>query len=123
MIASWDAGVLGYFTERPVVNLDGVVNGYDWYDANQDGPAAVAEYLDEAGVTHIVNHGPIADGEDLGIRSYVAKLWGQAAADATVVVDSFPFTFSGTTVGSEGRTSGSQDMAVWVYELPPIGQR
>ena len=25
-LASWDAGVLGYFSHRPVVNLDGVVN-------------------------------------------------------------------------------------------------
>lgn len=31
VIGSWDAGVIGYFSRSPVVNLDGVVNSYDYF--------------------------------------------------------------------------------------------
>ena len=31
VIGSWDAGVIGYFSRFPVVNLDGVVNSYDYF--------------------------------------------------------------------------------------------
>ena len=37
-IASWDAGVIGYFSDRPVVNLDGVVNSFEWKDALDNAP-------------------------------------------------------------------------------------
>ena len=30
VIGSWDAGVIGYFSRLPVVNLDGLVNSYDY---------------------------------------------------------------------------------------------
>ena len=123
VLASWDAGVLGYFAEQPVVNLDGVVNGFDWYDATQEGGAAMAAELDAAGVTHIVNHGAIVDGEDPDIRPYVEALWGPDAAEAARVVESFPFVYSGTTVGSEGRSAGTRELAVWIYELPAPGAR
>ena len=118
VLASWDAGVLGYFADQPVVNLDGVVSGFDWYDATQEGGAAMAAELDAAGVTHIVNHGAIVDGEDPAIRPYVEALWGPEVAAAARVVESFPFVYSGTTVGSEGRSAGTRELAVWVYELP-----
>ena len=52
VLASWDAGVLGYFADQPVVNLDGVVSGFDWYDATQEGGAAMAAELRIEGVSH-----------------------------------------------------------------------
>ena len=30
IIGSWDAGIIGYFSEFPVVNLDGLVNDYEY---------------------------------------------------------------------------------------------
>ena len=33
VIGSWDAGVIGYFSRFPVVNLDGLVNSYDHFHA------------------------------------------------------------------------------------------
>ena len=30
IVGSWDAGVIGYFSRHPVVNLDGLVNSYDF---------------------------------------------------------------------------------------------
>lgn len=31
VIGAWDAGVIGYFSRTPVVNLDGLVNSYDYF--------------------------------------------------------------------------------------------
>ncbi|MBN1433830.1 hypothetical protein JW921_03665 [Candidatus Fermentibacterales bacterium] len=53
LIASWDAGFLGYFCRHPVVNLDGLVNSYDYLDAIRT--SGLGHYLDSAGVTHIAN--------------------------------------------------------------------
>ena len=36
VVGSRDAGVIGYFSHAPVVNLDGVVNSYDYMRANED---------------------------------------------------------------------------------------
>ena len=33
VVGSWDAGVIGYFSRFPVVNLDGLVNSYDYFHA------------------------------------------------------------------------------------------
>ena len=33
IVGSWDAGVVGYMSRFPVVNLDGLVNSYDYYHA------------------------------------------------------------------------------------------
>jgi hypothetical protein len=49
-----DAGNFGYFSERAVVNLDGVVNNLDYQAALKD--KKLAEYLDERGVRYITQH-------------------------------------------------------------------
>ena len=36
VIGSWSAGVIGYFSHFPVVNLDGLVNSYDYMRARMD---------------------------------------------------------------------------------------
>ncbi len=36
IIGSWDAGVIGYFSDFPVVNLDGLVNSYDYFHATKE---------------------------------------------------------------------------------------
>ena len=33
IVGSWDAGIVGYMSRFPVVNLDGLVNSYDYYRA------------------------------------------------------------------------------------------
>ena len=54
-VASWDAGVIGYFAQRRVVNLDGVVNSIEYYRATQDG--TVARFLADRDVRWVANHG------------------------------------------------------------------
>ena len=64
VVAMTDCGLFGYFSERPTVNLDGVINGYAYQDALRD--HRLAEFLDRAGVTHVATHAArYRDGEFL----------------------------------------------------------
>ncbi len=53
LIGSWDAGVIGYFSRFPVVNLDGLVNSYDYMRAISEGREA--ELYQQFGITHFAN--------------------------------------------------------------------
>ena len=58
VVGSHDAGVIGYFSSVPVVNLDGLVNSYDYLRAVRDGDAAsnVRRYgITHFGITHFAN--------------------------------------------------------------------
>ena len=54
ILAGWDVGLVGYYAERPVVNLDGLVNSYEYYNAmnRREG----IEFLDRTGVDYIVQY-------------------------------------------------------------------
>lgn len=52
IIGSTGGGVLGYFTQdRIIVNLDGLINSYEYYQLMQEGRAS--EYLDEIGLDYL----------------------------------------------------------------------
>ncbi len=52
LIGSTGGGVLGYFTQgRTIVNLDGLINSYEYYQLMQEGRAS--EYLDEIGLDYL----------------------------------------------------------------------
>ena len=62
VVGSWDAGVIGYFSRFPVVNLDGVVNSYDYLRAtnmDRDGYPAWDDRFHslyrQFGITHFTN--------------------------------------------------------------------
>ena len=62
VVGSWDAGVIGYFSRFPVVNLDGLVNSYDYFHATNVNRDRYANYDDEFiplyrefGITHFAN--------------------------------------------------------------------
>ena len=64
VLASWDAGVVGYYANRPVINLDGVANSYAYYQAGRNGTSRAVP-----GRRHVVGHrqpGHAVDGEDPG---------------------------------------------------------
>lgn len=115
VLGSWDAGVLGYFTDQPVMNLDGVVNSFEYLDASEAGTQA--DFLRDRDLSHLVNHGSLVDGEDPDIGRVTADLLDQRAADGLRQVHRDEFTYSGTTSGSTPRTA-SDRMAVFVYQLP-----
>ena len=58
VIGSWDAGVIGYFSRFPVVNLDGLVNSYDYFHASHIAQTVEAEGMNfyrRYGITHFAN--------------------------------------------------------------------
>ena len=62
VVGSWDAGIVGYFSRFPVVNLDGLVNSYDYFhDTNAAGNGYAsrnAKFIPlyrEFGITHLAN--------------------------------------------------------------------
>lgn len=114
--ASWDAGVVGYFAGRPVVNLDGVVNSYEYYEASREG--RIGPFLAARGITHVVNHGRDVDGEDPDVRMFLRSTFGDRVADDAEVVAAFPFAFSGVAVGAGGVQDGGDDLAVFVWSVP-----
>ena len=114
VVASFDAGVIGYFAERPVVNLDGLVNSFEWYDARQEGTEATAEFLRDAGVTHIANHGDPVDGDDPGMRDAIDALLGDDAGADMELVHREDYVYKGTAGGRSGR----RPYATFVWALP-----
>ena len=54
IVGSWDSGVVGYFSRFPVVNLDGMVNSYDYMRAHQAG--TVAAFHRHYGITHFARN-------------------------------------------------------------------
>ena len=114
VVGSWDAGVLGYFADRPVVNLDGVVNSFAWLDAQRDG--TTADYLDHRHVRYFANHAAVVDGQDPGIRHDVTGLLGADAAARLRQLKRFEFVYSGNIEGAS--TTGNRNWASFVYEVP-----
>ena len=66
VIGSWDAGVVGYFSRFPVVNLDGLVNSHEYLDTIPQYQLALSDHASLAdpqmvkiarryGVTHFAN--------------------------------------------------------------------
>jgi hypothetical protein len=121
VLASWDAGVEGYFSHRRIINIDGVVNSYAYYEAMQHG--TVAMFLRCRGLGFVVNHGvgvgtDAGDDDDLDIRNLIRDIYGQPAADASRVIERVPFDYSGTSNNGGFEVSGTRPMAVRVYEIP-----
>jgi hypothetical protein len=55
-LASWNAGILGYFSGRTVINLDGLINGPEYYQQVINGPKSWMEYVKEKEVDFIVDY-------------------------------------------------------------------
>ena len=114
ILGSWDAGAIGYFAERPVVNLDGVVNSYDYLRADPDkwGLWLRREGVPALGVTHLANSVRGADETGVGRFEYVGsrrvgpyslKLWSHGAG----VVPSKPWRrATSPSFGADGKRSG-----------------
>ena len=57
VVGSWDAGVIGYFSNTPVVNLDGLVNSYDYFQAKFEGNEE--RFYRKFGISHFANVRPV----------------------------------------------------------------
>ena len=64
VFAAWNAGQLGFFSDRTFINLDGLINNVDYYERVLRGPVPLADYLAENKVEYIVDYSiyhPIPD--------------------------------------------------------------
>ncbi len=67
VLAMKDAGHFSLFSERPVINLDGLVNNFDYQDELRQG--RFADYLKENHAAYLVQHA-FADAPDVGTGRY-----------------------------------------------------
>jgi hypothetical protein len=115
-VAAWDAGAIGYYAERPVVNLDGLVNSREYYEAMRTG--RVGAFLRCQRIRYVANHGSDVNGEDPSFRELIEDIYGPDAARDAQVRYRRPFLYSGTTTGSAGTDSGTREVVSYVYEIP-----
>ena len=113
-IASWDAGVIGYFSDRRVVNLDGVVNSERWQQSLEHGNTA--PFLADRHVTFVANHGGDVAGGDPGIDGLIRHFFGTAATQTITVIYRDHYRYSGSLDGSRSNTS-TKRMGTYVYRL------
>jgi hypothetical protein len=56
VFASWNAGQLGFFSNRTFINLDGLINNVDYYERVLHGSTSLTDYLVENKVNFIVDY-------------------------------------------------------------------
>ena len=56
VFAAWNAGQLGFFSNRTFINLDGLINNVDYYERVLQGSTPLTEYLIENNVDFIVDY-------------------------------------------------------------------
>jgi len=62
VLASWNAGQLGYFSEHPLINLDGLINSKEYFDTVLCGNESLYQYLRQNNVKYIIDyHDPTID--------------------------------------------------------------
>lgn len=54
VLAGWDVGIVGYYSDRPVINLDGLVNSVGYLGRMERGDGV--GFLEEENVSHIVQY-------------------------------------------------------------------
>lgn len=111
-IGSWDAGLIGYSTSRPVINLDGVVNDVGWLHALRDGTTAAR--LQREGVRWYINHSTLVEGRCASLIEALARLDPSAAERAEQVVR-WDYTQRGSL---NGGPYGEHLMATCVLRVP-----
>ncbi len=116
VFASWDAGVVGYFSHRQVINIDGVVNSKAYYEAMRHGTVPVFLRCEHLGF--VVNHGTDVGGNDPDIVKLITDVYGADAARDAQVIERLPFTYSGTSNTGGFEPSGPHELVVHVYQMP-----
>jgi hypothetical protein len=53
VVGSWNAGVLGFYSGLPVVNLDGLINGWEFLPYLEQGN--MADYIRDQGIQYIAD--------------------------------------------------------------------
>ena len=72
IIGSRDAGVIGYFSRFPVINLDGLVNSHGYLRAQKEGTEAA--FHRRYGITHFANVWALKEGTEVHVLPSVQDL-------------------------------------------------
>ncbi|MCB0328010.1 MAG: hypothetical protein KDD70_00060 [Bdellovibrionales bacterium] len=114
IIASWDAGIVGYFSKNRVINLDGVVNSAQYARAIRTG--STAELLEHYPIRWIFNH----HYSEIDTASFIKQAEGVLGPRANHIIlrKSWPFTFHGAFNNKPIRTWHG---AVLLFQLPNDG--
>jgi hypothetical protein len=92
VLASWNAGQLGYFSDRPVVNLDGLVNDAAYFERIRN-DEDVREYLRREGVGYVADYNrrdaSVSRHESWNARETFRGLWPLADLDVVLRHDRF----------------------------------
>ncbi len=95
VIGVWDAGIVGYFSRFPVVNLDGLVNSYDYFHAQYIQGIEDYNFYRRYGITHFAN-----------LRRIDAPLPNNVMFEDATFTD----------------TAGKDRFMIWTYDSPPETQ-
>ena len=90
VIGSWDAGVIGYFSRFPVVNLDGLVNSYGYLRAQREGTEAA--FYPRYGITHFANTWVIMEGSGVHV---LPAVWDHPALERLELASGSEILFEG----------------------------
>ncbi len=93
VVGSWDAGVIGYFSRYPVVNLDGLANSYGYLRAQREGTEAT--FYPRYGITQfaIVEFLPEGTEDHLqpAVRDYLVRKRLERRAVGAILFEGTPY--------------------------------
>ena len=93
VVGSWDAGVIGYFSRYPVVNLDGLANSYGYLRAQREGTEAT--FYPRYGITHFANIWTLREGADVhvlpAVRDYLVRKRLKRRAVGAILFEGSPY--------------------------------
>lgn len=89
VIGSPDSGALAYFLHRPVINLDGLVNSREFFEAIES--QRVGEWIGRSPITHLANLIPAGSPEDCSPFSRRAHQRVPLSGSCRTVYESEPY--------------------------------
>ena len=100
VVGSWDAGIIGYFSRYPVVNLDGLANSYGYLRARRAGTEAT--FYPRYGITQfaIVEFLPEGTEDHLqpAVRDYLIRKRLERPAVGAILFEGSPYLHYGKNV-------------------------
>jgi hypothetical protein len=121
VLAAWNAGLLGYYAERRLINLDGLVNDLDYYrEVLPRQNEALPGYLAENGVAMVIDRA----GYDYAALDNYVRVPLPERFTRIVAVRSRDFPLEGTTFAAPGAAEpgrGRRDSEVSAMPPPPVG--
>ena len=93
VVGAWDAGVIGYFSRFPVVNLDGLGNSYGYLRAQREGTEVT--FYPRYGITHFANIWATLEGTEAhvlpAVRDYLVRKRRERPSVGAVLFEGPPY--------------------------------